>query len=120
MEYLACDNEKEKNKIFRERIEYPFMKLAENLIHTFKFYNFDYDSKTVQKEVVGFMVLNMHKFNPDKGKAFSYFSVITKNWFIHKVKKQQKRINPWRYSSCNGNNNKTCGREKIYTNKYIY
>ena len=24
-------------------------------------------------------------------KAFSYFSVITKNWFIHKVKRQQKR-----------------------------
>ena len=34
----------------------------------------------------------LDKFNPDKGsKAFSYFSVITKNWFIHKVKKQQKR-----------------------------
>jgi hypothetical protein len=25
-------------------------------------------------------------------KAFSYFSVITKNWFIHKVKRQQKEI----------------------------
>ena len=62
IEYLACDDYTEKNKIFRERIEYPFMKLAENLIHTFKFYNFDYDSKTVQKEVVGFMVLNMHKY----------------------------------------------------------
>tara|TARA_Y100000590_G_C15598814_1_gene969178 strand:- start:104 stop:826 length:723 start_codon:yes stop_codon:yes gene_type:complete len=82
LEYLACDEEKEKNKIFRERIEYPFMKLAENLIHTFKFYNFDYDSKTVQKEVVGFMVLNMHKFNPDKGKAFSYFSIVAKNYLI--------------------------------------
>jgi DNA-directed RNA polymerase specialized sigma24 family protein len=34
----------------------------------------------------------LDKFNPDKGaKAFSYFSVITKNWFIHKVKRQQKR-----------------------------
>ena len=30
----------------------------------------------------------LDKFNPEKGsKAFSYFSVITKNWFIHKVKK---------------------------------
>ena len=82
LEYLDCVDEKEKNKIFRERIEYPFMKLAENLIHTFKFYNFDYDSKTVQKEVVGFMVLNMHKFNPDKGKAFSYFSIVAKNYLI--------------------------------------
>ena len=32
------------------------------------------------------------KFNPDKGsKAFSYFSVITRNWFIQKVKKNKKK-----------------------------
>jgi hypothetical protein len=34
----------------------------------------------------------LDKYDPSKGsKAFSYFSVITKNWFIHKVKRQQKR-----------------------------
>ena len=34
----------------------------------------------------------LDKYDPSKGsKAFSYFSVITKNWFIHKVKKQQKQ-----------------------------
>jgi hypothetical protein len=34
----------------------------------------------------------LDKYDPNKGsKAFSYFSVITKNWFIHKVKQQQKR-----------------------------
>ena len=35
----------------------------------------------------------MDKFDPEKGsKAFSYFSVITKNWFIHKVKKNSKNL----------------------------
>ena len=30
----------------------------------------------------------LNKYDPNRGsKAFSYFSVITKNWFIHKVKK---------------------------------
>mgnify|MGYP003139278482 FL=1 len=34
----------------------------------------------------------LDKYDSSKGsKAFSYFSVITKNWFIHKVKRQQKR-----------------------------
>ena len=34
----------------------------------------------------------LDKYDPDKGsKAFSYFSVITKNWFIHKVKKDSQR-----------------------------
>ena len=32
------------------------------------------------------------KYDPNRGsKAFSYFSVITKNWFIHQVKKNTKR-----------------------------
>ena len=32
------------------------------------------------------------KFDPAKGsKAFSYFSVITKNWFIHKTKKNSQK-----------------------------
>ncbi len=35
----------------------------------------------------------LDKYDPKKGsKAFSYFSVITKNWFIHKVKKNTKRL----------------------------
>tara|TARA_Y100000296_G_scaffold84167_1_gene116823 strand:- start:284 stop:745 length:462 start_codon:yes stop_codon:yes gene_type:complete len=34
----------------------------------------------------------LDKYDPNKGsKAFSYFSVITKNWFIHKVKKTSKQ-----------------------------
>jgi hypothetical protein len=37
------------------------------------------------------LVTILEKYNPEKAKAFSYFSVITKNWFIHKVKVQQKR-----------------------------
>jgi len=35
----------------------------------------------------------LDKYDPNKGsKAFSYFSVITKNWFIHRVKKNSKRL----------------------------
>ena len=37
-EYLASSNQAERNEIYRTRIAYAFYKLAENLIHTFKFY----------------------------------------------------------------------------------
>ena len=38
------------------------------------------------------LITILDKYDPNKGsKAFSYFSVITKNWFIHKVKKQSKK-----------------------------
>ena len=35
-EYLSSSNQPERDHIFKTRIHYPFYKLAENLIHTFK------------------------------------------------------------------------------------
>ena len=37
-EYLSTSNQDKRDYIFKTRIHYPFYKLAENLIHTFKFY----------------------------------------------------------------------------------
>ena len=71
-----------RNNIYRENIEYAFDKLAENIIHTFKFYYFDVAPDEVKHEVVSFLVMNMHKFKEGKGKAFSYFSVVAKNYLI--------------------------------------
>ena len=80
--YNKSDDAILKNKIYREHIAYPFDKLAENIIHTFKFYYFDVPSEQVKHEVVSFLVLNIHKFQEGKGKAFSYFSIVAKNYLI--------------------------------------
>ncbi len=71
-----------RNKIYNEHIAYAFDKLADNIIHTFKFYYFDVPSEQVKHEVVSFLVMNMHKFKEGKGKAFSYFSIVAKNYLI--------------------------------------
>ena len=71
-----------RNQIYNESIQAPFEKLAENIIHTFKFYYFDVPSEEVKHEVVSFLVMNMHKFKEGKGKAFSYFSIVAKNYLI--------------------------------------
>jgi len=71
-----------RNQIYNEHILAPFDKLAENIIHTFKFYYFDVPSEEVKHEVVSFLVMNMHKFQEGKGKAFSYFSIVAKNYLI--------------------------------------
>ena len=80
--YNNTDDARLKNKIYNEHISYPFDKLAENIIHTFKFYYFDVPSEQVKHEVVSFLVMNMHKFQEGKGKAFSYFSIVAKNYLI--------------------------------------
>ncbi|MAR77909.1 MAG: hypothetical protein CMD43_03080 [Gammaproteobacteria bacterium] len=71
-----------RQRIYNEHIRTPFEKLAENIIHTFKFYYFDVPSEDVKHEVVSFLYMNMHKFTEGKGKAFSYFSIVAKNYLI--------------------------------------
>jgi hypothetical protein len=80
--YNKTDDAALKNRIYNDHISYPFDKLAENIIHTFKFYYFDVPSEQVKHEVVSFLVMNMHKFQEGKGKAFSYFSIVAKNYLI--------------------------------------
>tara|TARA_R110000765_G_scaffold51500_1_gene103936 strand:- start:5431 stop:6213 length:783 start_codon:yes stop_codon:yes gene_type:complete len=80
--YNKTDDVRLKNIIYNEHIAYPFDKLAENIIHTFKFYYFDVPSEQVKHEVVSFLVMNIHKFKEGKGKAFSYFSIVAKNYLI--------------------------------------
>ena len=82
---IRYNNEKRapmRNKIYNDHIAAAFDKLCENIIHTFKFYYFDVPSEDVKHEVVSFLYMNMHKFTEGKGKAFSYFSIVAKNYLI--------------------------------------
>ena len=83
IEYNSTKKSSEKNIIYGKRIHAAFDKLAENIINTFKFTYFDDPFQDVKHEVVAFMVMNMHKYDHTKGsKAFSYFSVVAKNYLI--------------------------------------
>ena len=81
-----------RNRIYNDHIRVAFEKLAENIIHTFKFYYFDVPSEDVKHEVVSFLVMNMHKFTEGKGKAFSYFSIVAKNYLILHNNNNYKRM----------------------------
>ncbi len=83
VEYLASEDQSERNKIYNSRIHYSFYKLAENLIHTFKFYYTEVeDLEDLKHEVVTFLLEKLHYFKVGKGKAFSYFSIVGKNYLI--------------------------------------
>lgn len=74
----------EREKIYRDEIEKPLDKLAENVINRFKFPYVNQSFEDTKRSVVSFLVINLHKFKPDKGKkAFSYLSVIAKNHLIY-------------------------------------
>jgi len=82
VEYNQSTDPREKDRIYNEKIQYAFEKIAENVYNTFKFSYSDVSPLEVQKQAISHMVANMDRFEAGKGKAFSYFSIVAKNWFI--------------------------------------
>jgi hypothetical protein len=87
-----------RNKIYREEIHYAFTKLTENIIHTYKYYYTDNQSvEELQHNCIIFLLERLKKFQPGKGKAYSYFGTIAKRYFIFNnsvnYKKLQTHVN---------------------------
>ena len=82
---------KERTELYVNYIQPAFNEMVDKIIYTYKFTNLP-NIDCLKEDCKIWLTTILDKFDPDKGsKAFSYFSVITKNWFIHKVKRQQKR-----------------------------
>ena len=91
---IAYNNEPDynlRNKVFNEYIHKPLFKMAENLIHRYKFYHFDANTRDVQHEVIAFLLEKLPKYTQEKGKAFSYFSIVAKNYLIQNNYKHYNR-----------------------------
>jgi len=100
MLYNEETNPVKKSLIYKQSIEKPLNKLVENIINRFKFPYMQEMSISLKEDVISFLILNMDKYNSNKGKAFSYFSILAKNYLIignndeYKHKKSQLIINP--------------------------
>lgn len=91
IDYCNTDSLSQRTKLYVEHIQPAFDELVDKIVYTYKFTsleNIEYhkdDCKIWLTTILG-------KFDPEKNKkAFSYFSVVTKNWFTHKAKKQTKK-----------------------------
>lgn len=93
--YNASSDPVFRDRIFKKDIYYPLYKLAENIIHTFKFYYLDVDSiEDLKLDVVSMLVEEkLHRFDATNGaKAFSYFQTIVKRWLINYNNKNYKKL----------------------------
>jgi hypothetical protein len=83
IKYNSSQDKVERNKLFEEQINYSFHKLAENIIHTFKFYYTEVDNvNDLKHEVVTFLLEKLHLYKQVQGKAYSYFGTIAKRYLI--------------------------------------
>ncbi|MEE3289775.1 MAG: hypothetical protein VX206_03480 [Pseudomonadota bacterium] len=81
---------KEREHLYETYIEPVFSEMVDKIVFTYRFTSLP-NIDSLRQECKIWLTTVIQKYDPTKGsKAFSYFSVITKNWFIHKVKKNSK------------------------------
>lgn len=84
IEYILETDQHKRNLIYRSKIDRAFNKLVENLIHKYKFYHYDVSYEDSKNEVISFLIEKLNNFKAEKGKAFSYFTIIGRNYLIAK------------------------------------
>ena len=86
------DDKAVRTRLYIEFLGPAFDEMVDKIVYTYKFNNLpniDY----LKDDCKLWLMTILDKYDPTrKSKAFSYFSVITKNWFIHKVKQNSKRL----------------------------
>ena len=92
VEYAKTKDIKIRTKLYIKYICPVFDEMVDKIVFTYKFTNLA-NIDDLRNECKIWLTTILDKYDPSKGsKAFSYFSVITKNWFIHKVKKNTNQI----------------------------
>ena len=93
LDYRKETSQVKRDQIFNEKIYYAFYKLAENIIHTFKFYYTEVDNiDELKHEVIAFLLEKLHLYDQSKGKAYSYFGTIAKRYLIVYNNNNYKRL----------------------------
>lgn len=91
LEYASIVDNKRKSELYKVWIQPAFEEMVNKIVFTYKFNTLP-NIEDLKDECKIWLTTILDKFDTSKGsKAFSYFSVITKNWFIHKVKKNNNR-----------------------------
>jgi len=90
--YNKTDNMVSREKIYRRFIYPAFMKMAENLINTIKPTYIDSTFTDLQTDLVTFLTERLSKFNPDAGKAYSYYTRTSYNYLIGENDRAYKKL----------------------------
>lgn len=91
LDYASSTDNNHKTELYMTLIQPAFNEMVEKIVYTYKFNTLP-NVEDLKSECKIFLTTILDKYDTSRGsKAFSYFSVITKNWFIHKVKKNNNK-----------------------------
>lgn len=126
VEYNSELNTAVRNIIYRDRIQFAFDKLVENTINNNKFPYIRECYVDIKHEVIVHLLENIEKYSQDKGKAFSYFGKIAKNYLIawnlehYKKSKIHNELDVVDYSRNIDKESARSDREEMATNMATY
>lgn len=90
IKYALSTDRSVRTKLYIEFIQPAFDEMVDKIIFTYKFNTLP-NIDSLREECKIWLTTILDKYDTTKGsKAFSYYSVITKNWFIQNVKKTNK------------------------------
>jgi len=89
--YAATDDINVRTKLYIEEIKPALDELVDKIVYTYKFTSLN-NIDVLKDDCKVWLTTILGKYDQSKGtKAFSYFSVVTKNWFTHRAKQQTKK-----------------------------
>jgi hypothetical protein len=89
--YAATEDLAIRTKLYIEEIKPALDELVDKIVYTYKFTSLS-NIDVLKDDCKIWLTTILGKYDQSKGtKAFSYFSVVTKNWFTHRAKQQTKK-----------------------------
>lgn len=88
----TADNLPMREKVYRRFIYPAFMKLAENIINKVKPDYIDSTFNDLQTDLVTYLTARLDKFNPNAGKAYSYYTRTSFNYLIAENQKAYSKV----------------------------
>ena len=90
--YNKSEDSTSREKIYRRFIYPAFMKLTENIINKVKPDYIDSTFQDLQTDLVTYLTARLDKFNPNAGKAYSYYTRTSFNYLIAENQKGYAKV----------------------------
>ena len=93
VEYVNSTDQTLRDKIFAEKLYYPFTKMIESIIRRYNLFTPDEDFEETFFDTMSFLITKINNFDTTKNKkAYSYCGTICKNYLILKRTQYSKKI----------------------------
>lgn len=91
-EYLLASSQMERDRIFNDKLKFPFTKMIESIIRRYNLFTPYEEFEETFNDALSFLATKASNFKPGKGKkAYSYCGTICKNYLINKRRSTMKR-----------------------------